>query len=55
MLAAGVAAELAKSSANRWLGVALPPHHCSKQLHLVGCMQAICKSSAYICQCMQDP
>ncbi len=33
MLAAGVAAELAKSSANRWLGATLLPHPCFSQLH----------------------
>lgn len=46
MLGAGVASELAKSAANRWLGAAnLPPPPCYKQLssmrmHAVACSPA---------------
>ena len=53
MLGAGVATELAKSSANRWLGIALVHLPCFLQLHLDGCMQAICKIVANDRQCFQ--
>lgn len=54
MLAAGVATELAKSSANRWLGASLVARPCCKPLHLVGRIQAII-DAMHIYPCLHNP